>query len=72
MQQEYELVQNDCRQFACELLDLCRDAEELEIFLNVGDDEKDDNGLAKNIEMRRVYLAVTYGQKEVCLCRKVI
>ena len=62
---EYDAIAKNCRQFAIDLLELCRSTEEIETLLNVVTEEEGDFKCPSNVPFQRVILAVSYSQKEV-------
>ena len=64
-QTEYDAIAQNCRNFAVELLDLCRSTEEIEVLLNVREGVDDVNACPENVAFQRVITAVSYEQKEV-------
>ena len=61
-QNEYNKLSNQCKNYAVELLDLCRSTDEIGAILNGGDVSDDVNAVPS---LTRVKLAIKYGQKRV-------
>ncbi|KAK2170903.1 hypothetical protein NP493_1128g00031 [Ridgeia piscesae] len=57
---EYNKLSNQCKNYAVELLDLCRSTDEIGAILNGGDVSDDVNAVPS---LTRVKLAIKYGQK---------
>ena len=62
IQNEYNKLSNQCKNYAVELLDLCRSTDEIGAILNGGDVSEDVNAVPS---LTRVKLAIKYGQKRV-------
>ena len=64
-QEDYDRIAQNCREFACDLLALCRSTDEIETLLNVRNGIEEINNCPEEVELQRVITAVSYKQKEV-------
>lgn len=59
-------IDNNCQQFAVDLLEECRTSDEVELLLKQSDDHHE-SAITNPTKYPRLTLAVIYGQKKVCL-----
>ena len=64
-QSEYKAIEQDCRIFACEYLDLCRTTHEIEMLFKTRASVKRKHAFSEHVEFPRLLEAASYDQKEV-------
>ena len=63
-QSEYKAIEQHCRVFACEYLDLCRTTNEIEMLFKTKAGVKK-HAFLEHVEFPRLLEAASYDQKEV-------